>query len=359
MIFDLLRDAILANIGPLKQAPKNWGKRNCPLCHTQGHGHDTRHRFGIQFNPGVNSILMNCFNCGFSASYTEGKELSKAFKFFLSQLHLDQKFIEQIEFEIFKQKNQIQSIREGDEDKVVDKEARFRNLFLKWHPMELPDDSFTITEWLENGLDDPDFLRVVNYALDRKLFGLSDFYWSPVTSHNMNQRLIIPYLYKGKNVGFTARLCYDVPDKSIPKYYQQCPPDFVYNLDHQHLWPRKYAIVTEGVLDGYVIDGVSILGEIGQGKVDIINRLQKEIIVCPDRDKKGWDLVNVAIENEWSVAFPKWDMDIKDAAKASEKYGRLLTTHSIISTAVSGELNIRNTWKIQQNERNRNIKGSY
>src|ERR1035437_10274576 len=245
IIIDVLRDAILANIGPLKSAPKGWQKSCCKLCHTQGHGRDTRNRFGIQFNP--QSMAMNCFNCGFSSGYTEGKELSKSFKFFLSQLQIDQKFIDQIEFEIFKQKNQIQSIREGDENKIEDKEAKFRNLFSKWHAMELPDDSFTIKEWLENGLDDPEFLKVVNYALDRKLFNLDEFYWSPMTSHNLNQRLIIPYHYKDKIVGFTARLCYDVPDKSIPKYFQQCPPDFVYNLNPQQGWSRKYAIVTEGV----------------------------------------------------------------------------------------------------------------
>ena len=353
MIIDSLKDAILANIGPLKQAPKGWNKRNCPLCHTQGHGHDTRHRFGIQFNP--QSIAMNCFNCGFSAGYTDGKELSKSFKFFLSQLHIDHKFIEQIEFDIFKQKNQIQNVREGDEDKVEDKESKYRSLFQKWHPMELPDDSFPIMEWLENGLADPDFLRVVDYAVDRKLYDLGEFYWSPVTSHNMNQRMIIPYYYKGNIVGFTARLCYDVPDKTIPKYYQQSPTDFVYNLDHQQGWSRKYAIVTEGVLDTYVVDGISILGEIGQSKIDIVNRLQKDVIVCPDRDKKGWDLVNVAIENEWAVAFPKWDADIKDAAKAAEKYGRLLTTHSIISSAVSGKEKIQLKWQIEQNERQRRI----
>ena len=115
-------------------------------------------------------------------------------------------------------------------------------------------------------------------------------------------------------------------------------------------------LVTEGVLDAWCVDGVSVLGEIGQEKVDIINRLQKEVIVCPDRDKKGYDLVNVSIENGWSVAFPKWDSDIKDAAKASEKYGRLLTTHSIISTAVSGKEKIQLKWDIEQNERSRKRK---
>jgi hypothetical protein len=296
---------------------------------------------------------MNCFNCGFSAGYTEGKELSKSFKFFLGQLNINEKFIEQIEFEIFKQKNQILSIREGDDAKPEDKENKLKNLFRKWAPMELPQDSLPVNEWLEAGLDDVEFLKVVNYAVSRKLFNLDEFYWSPIKQHNLHQRLIIPYYYKGKTVGFTARLYYEVPDKSIPKYYQQCPPDFVYNLDHQQGWARKYAIATEGVLDAWVTDGISILGEIGQSKIDIVNRLQKQIIVCPDRDKKGWDLVEVAIENNWAVSFPKWDMNIKDAAKAVEKYGRLLTTHSIISSAVSGKDKIKLHWDIEQNERQR------
>ena len=350
MIIDILRDAIMANIGALKPAPKGWNKRNCPLCHTQGHGHDTRHRFGIQFNP--TSIAMNCFNCGFSAGYTEDKELSKSFKFFLKQINIDDDFIKHIEFDIFKKKNSIQSIRDG-ETAVVDIETKFKNLFSKWKPMPLPDDSMPITSWLDAGLDDPEFLRVVNYALNRKIYDLDNFYWSPLTTQNLNQRIIIPYYYKNKTVGFTARLCYDTDGKEIPKYYQQSPTDFVYNIDHQQGWSRKYVIVNEGVLDAWTTDGVGILGETNQAKIDIINRLQKEVIVCPDRDKKGWDLVKAAIDNDWAVSYPKWEYGIKDAAKAAEKYGRLLTLHSIIASAVTGREKIELHWKIEQAERSR------
>ena len=350
MILDILKDAILANIGPLKLAPKGWHKKCCMLCHTQGHSKDTRHRFGIQFNP--TSIACNCFNCGFSASYTEDKELSKSFKFFLKQINIDQKFIDQIEFEIFKKKSGITSIREGDTE-VVDIEAKFKNLFSKWKPIDLPQDSMSITEWLKAGLDDPDFMRVVDYALSRKIFDLDSFYWSPIHSHNLHQRLIIPYFYKHKIVGFTARLCYDTDGKQIPKYYQQSPTDFVYNLDHQSDWMRKYVIVNEGVLDAWNTDGVGILGETNQAKIDIINRLQKQVIVCPDRDKKGWDLVKAAIDNDWAVSYPKWEYGIKDASKATEKYGRLLTTHSIIASAVTGREKIELNWKINHNERER------
>lgn len=351
MIIDLLKDAILSNIGPLKQAPKGWYKRHCMLCHTQGHGKDTRNRFGIQFNP--NSIVANCFNCGFSASYTENKSLSKSFRFFLKQLNVDEKFIMQIEFEIFKNLNSISVVRDGDNDRPIDKESKLKLLFQKWKPMDLPKDSLPISQWLEYGLDDPDFLNVVEYALSRRIFDLDRFYWSPEKSHNLNQRLIIPYFYKDKIVGFTSRLSYDTDGKQIPKYYQQCPTDFVYNLDNQQAWARKYVIVCEGVLDSYAVDGVAVLGEIGQEKIDIINRLQKQVIVCPDRDKKGGDLVEVAIKNNWAVSFPKWNKNIKDAAKAAEVYGSLLTTYSIISSSVTGKDKIELRWKMEDIERSR------
>jgi len=352
MIIDTLKDAILQNIGNLRPAPKGWNKRNCMLCTSRGHGVDTRNRFGIQFNP--TSSACNCFNCGWSAGYTEGKELSKSFKGFLTAINIDQKFIERIEFEIFKSRNSIKSSREGDE--TIDKDASLRNLFQKWKPMDLPQDSLPITQWLEYGLDDPDFLKVVNYALERKLFDLDEFYWSPVKQHNLHQRLIIPYYHKGKTVGFTSRLCFDLPDKSIPKYYQQCPNDYVYNLDHYQDWSRKYVLVTEGVLDAYAIDGVSILGEIGQAKIDMINRLQKQVIVVPDGDMKGGDLVSAALENNWAVSFPRWLTrmgDTKDAAAASVTYGRLLVTHSIISSAVFGKNKIQVRWDIEKDERAR------
>lgn len=349
MILDLLKDAILENIGSLKQAPKGWLKQNCRLCHTQGYGKDTRNRFGIQFN--TDSIVMNCFNCKFSSGYTEGKDLSKSMKFFLRQIHVGEDFIKRLEFEIFKEKNALKEIREGENS--PDPEVRLRTLFQQWKPMELPSDSLTIMEWLEYGNKDKNFLRVVNYAVERHIYDLDNFYWTPIIEHNLNQRLIIPYYFRNNIVGFASRLCYDTADKSIPKYYQQCPLDFVYNLDNHQDWSRKYAIVNEGVLDARAVDGISTLGEIGLAQVDIINRLQKEIIICPDRDKNGWGLVEAAIYNGWAVSFPRWSKDIKDASKAAEKYGRLLTTHSIISSAITGKENIRITWEIQQAERNR------
>lgn len=349
-MIEVIKEAITENIGTLKPATKNWSKRCCMLCHTQGHGADTRNRFGIQFN--VDSIIVNCFNCGFSAAYTEGKSLSKAFKFFLKQIHISEKLIQKIEFDIYKNSNGITTTRDG-ETIGIDPLIKYQALLNQWTPTELPEGSLEIKTWLKCGVEDENFENVLKYLESRRLYDYSKFFWCPDEAHNFNKRFIIPYYYKNKLVGYTARLCNNSTDKSIPKYFQKTPSNFVYNLDNQRGWERKYVILTEGVLDAFVVDGISTLGQISDAKIDIINRLQKQIIVSPDRDKAGEGLVKAAINNGWAVSFPKWEHGIKDAADAANKYGRLLTTHSIISSAEYNKDKIKIQWDIESLERNR------
>ena len=347
MLLDILKETLLQHLGPLKAAPKGWQRRNCPLCHTQGHGADKRGRFGIQFAP--DHIAANCFNCGYHAGYRETEPMSKQFKLLLTTLNISPKFIKHLEFESFKLRNSIEQHKDGGtSDNYLD---RMRGASTRWLPVSLPDDAYPITTWLELGLDTDDFMGVVNYALSRRILSLDDFYWTPNKRYNLNRRLIIPYRYNNTIVGYTARLSYDQKSKDVPKYFQQCPTDFVYNLDAQQAHARKHVIVTEGVLDAWAVDGVGVLGEITPAKVEIINRLHKNIIVCPDRDLKGGALVEAAIKNRWGVAFPRWDRDIKDAAQAAQRYGRLLTTHSIVQSSVRNTDKVRIMWEIMLNER--------
>jgi len=73
----------------------------------------------------------------------------------------------------------------------------------------------------------------------------------------------------------------------------------------------------------------------------LLNKLQKQIIVVPDRDKAGSKLVERAIELGWSVAMPDWDNDINDVGDAVDKYGRLYTLYSIANTAEESTIKIR------------------
>jgi len=77
--------------------------------------------------------------------------------------------------------------------------------------------------------------------------------------------------------------------------------------------------------------------------------------VCPDRDKNGGTLVDVALNNNWSVSFPLWENGIKDAAKATEKYGRILTLQSILDSAEENPTTIKHKWNLGKHGRHKKL----
>ena len=161
--------------------------------------------------------------------------------------------------------------------------------------------------------------------------------YSPVNIWDMDKRLIIPFYWHGDIVGYTGRL-FEPSDKI--KYYTDVQPGYVFNIDSQD-WSRKFVIVTEGPFDAIAVSGVSILGsEINDIQRELVNGLNRQVIVVPDRDAPGEKLVNQAIEFGWSVAFPEWDKTISDVAEAVLKYGRLFTIQSILSSTESSKLKI-------------------
>ena len=72
----------------------------------------------------------------------------------------------------------------------------------------------------------------------------------------------------------------------------------------------------------------------------MINNLNRQVIVVPDRDAPGEKLINQATEFGWSVAFPEWEDGVDDVADAVLKYGRLFTIQSILKTTESSKLKI-------------------
>ena len=154
----------------------------------------------------------------------------------------------------------------------------------------------------------------------------------------MQRRLTIPFYWKGDVVGYTGRM-YE-PDSKRVKYYTDVQPGYVFNMDVQD-WTRKFVIVTEGPFDAITISGVSILGsEINDIQRELIEGLNRQIIVVPDRDRPGQKLVNQAIEFGWGVAFPEWDDSVEDVADAVLQYGRLFTMQSILASTETSKLKI-------------------
>jgi hypothetical protein len=180
-------------------------------------------------------------------------------------------------------------------------------------------------------------MAILEYMAARNLnIDDTDYYWSP--SLGYRDRLIIPFFFEGRIVGWTSRTI--LADKQ-PKYLTESQPGFVYGLDEQG--PNKvFAIVCEGPVDAIHVDGCALTGsEISDQQALLINRLAKDVYVVPDRDSAGSKLVERAIELGWGVSLPEWDADINDIGDAVAKYGRLYTLYSIASAAETSPLKIR------------------
>ena len=156
----------------------------------------------------------------------------------------------------------------------------------------------------------------------------------------MYKRFIIPFFYKGIPVGYTARWIGNPPE-GMPKYYNHnLKKNFVYGLDSQTK-DKNVVIVTEGQLDAIFTDGVAIgSNNINDDQANIIDSLNKRVIVLPDADASGMKMVNKAMDRGWGVAFPEWD-NCKDAADAAMKYGRLYTVRSILDSVVTNTTKIK------------------
>jgi hypothetical protein len=180
-------------------------------------------------------------------------------------------------------------------------------------------------------------IAVVEYMAQRGLnLDDTDYYWSPSLAYR--DRLIIPFYYEKRIVGWTARTI--TADKK-PKYLTETQPGFVYGLDEQS-YNKVFAILCEGQVDAIHVDGCALGGsEINDVQALLINKLNKDIVVVPDRDHAGKKLVEQSIERGWGVSMPEWSQEINDIGDSVDKYGRLYTLYSIASAAETSPLKIR------------------
>jgi DNA primase len=101
--------------------------------------------------------------------------------------------------------------------------------------------------------------------------------------------------------------------------------------------------------------GVALLtNDIADQQARIINGLGSEIIVIPDQDEAGLNLIKKAMHYNWSVAFPNWDAEVKDVADAVQKYGKLFVIVDAIKTAVSGDIKLTMALRKLENKLEKN-----
>ena len=324
IVFDALQVYLPAK---RKQTPSGWLAFNAPCCEHNGTTPDTRQRGGLIANADE-GVSFHCFNCGFKTSWRNGRNLSFKMKKFMRWLNVPDDTITKLALQVLQTKT----------------DSTGHKTFItlpKFVSKELPPKSKPIHEWadykaLEPGGIDKDLFKVLEYIAARKLnLNDYDFYWTPEAGYR--DGLIIPFYYREKVVGYTARKVIE----SKVKYLSEQQPGYVFNIDEQ-TDDRKYVVAVEGPIDAIAIDGVALLGsEIKEQQTALLNSLGKHVIVVPDRDEAGQKLVYDAMEAGWSVSMPDWSQDIGDANDAVRKYGRLHTLYSIVKNAEESQLKIK------------------
>ena len=301
--------------GKRKQTPSGWISFNCPCCN------EKRSRGGLKVND--QGWSYHCFNCGYTASFVLGRTLGYKATRFLENIGVTESEINALNLESIRHRS-IHGLLE-------DRQQTFNilsNIEFDEHD-EFPPASEIVTE------EHPFYWK---YLRDRKV--PEDF--PAMTTirtdgiHWVRPHVTIPFTYNGKIVGWTARFL----DNKTPKYINHTQPGYVFGTELQHAdW--QYAIVVEGIFDALCIDGLAVMhNTVSDGQARLIRTLGKEIIVVPDQDKAGLELVDRAVELGWAVSIPEWPEGIKDVNDAVVKLGKLATLLTIMQAKETSKIKI-------------------
>jgi len=303
-----------------KPSSSGWISFNAPCCEHNGESRDRRSRGGIKTSDAGWSY--HCFNCGYTASFIIGRNLSFKARKLLSWLGVPAEEVERINLESLRHRNM--------EGLLSDRERTSRTLQgIEFEERDLPPAAELVTtehspHW--------GYLRVRKVPEDYPVMTVLE----NDSVHWTRPQVIVPFTYDNKVVGYSSRML----DNRQPKYIHDTQPGYVFGTDLQGAnW--RYAIVVEGVFDALGIGGLAVLhAEINDAQARLIRSLDREVIVVPDQDEAGMRLVDRAVELGWSVSMPAWPADVKDVNDAVIKYGKLATLITILQAKEHSRIKI-------------------
>ena len=301
-----------------RPSPKGWISFNCPMCVVNGQSRpDSKRRGGLMFNPD-GAVSYHCFNCNFKTSWAPGRTLSFKMRKLMRQLGFDEAEVQRLNLELLSQ---------ADIEQLIQKEQE-----PVWTP-NWPD--------FDLGFDvrPVDDEKKIEYLKNRQIYDLAVWLETDAEYAGLDKRVILPLTYDNRLVGFQSRYVGEIPDK-FSKYYKKAPADYVFGLDYQRK-QRQYVIVSEGEFDALLTSGLSLgSNNLSDHQAQLIEDLNIEPIVIPDKDRAGLQLVERAADYGWNVSFPEWE-GCKDVSDAVMKYGRLFAIYSILQAAEHSPTKIR------------------
>lgn len=305
--------------GKKKLTQSGWYSFHAICCHHRGHKPDRRQRGGIKFD-GEYNWSYHCFNCNFKCGFQLGKTISAKTRQLLGWCGIDDSQISKWNLESLQHKDLIEYVK-----------VKKNRQKIKFKETSLPAEAELIDPTKEQHKVFVDYLNTRGFNPDDYPFMIT-----PDEQGRNSNRIIIPYTFDNKIVGYTSRYL----DNRIPKYIKEQQPGYVFGYDFQKPdW--EVCFVFEGIFDALALNGCALTHDtINDEQAQVLLSLNRKIIVVPDQDKSGLTICDKAIELGFHVSIPNWDEDVKDAADAVVKYGRLPTLLSILQNATNSKIKI-------------------
>jgi len=312
-VFDILQ----VIPGKKKLSQSGWHSFNAICCHNRGHKADTRGRGGIRMDG--DNWSYHCFNCGFKCGFVLGKSITRNTRTLFSYCGVDKEQVDKWSFESLQHKDLLDFVKVRKEKKKI-----------KFKETHLPEAELI-------SIDDPKHSIFVDYITRRKV-NVKDypFMCTPDMEGRQSNRIIIPFTYENKIVGHTSRYL----DDRKPKFISEQQSGYLFGVDLQKPdW--QVCIVVEGIFDALCINGCALTtNAISDMQADILKQMNKKIIVVPDQDKSGMEIIDKALDYGFYVSIPSWEYGIKDVNDAVIKYGKLPTLLSILQSATNSKIKL-------------------
>ncbi len=303
-----------------KSTSSGWTSFNAPCCVHNGESADRRQRGGIKVTD--QGWSYHCFNCGFTASFILGRNLSFKARKLLSWMSVPQEEIERINLESLRHRS-IQGI-------LDDRAHTFETLQgIEFQERDLP----AHASFVEPGTPHHDFL--LNRCVPMNYPYMSEGRERAIGPGAPRQAVIVPFTHHNVIVGHAKRFL----DDRNPRYINHIQPGYVFGMDLQGAdW--QHVIVVEGVFDALSISGMAVLhAEINDAQARLIRSLARDVVVVPDQDEAGMKLVDRALELGWAVSMPEWP-GCKDVNDAVKKFGKLVTLITIMQARETSRIKI-------------------
>jgi hypothetical protein len=302
-----------------KHTPSGWISFNAVCCHHNGASLDKRGRGGLKSTD--QGWSYHCFNCGYTASFILGRQLTFKARRLLGWLGVADSEIDHINLESLKHKS-IHGI-------INDRQKMFNSLSaIEFEERDLPPYAELLIEegeyrdYVRRRCVPKDFPVMVQIQND-------GVHWT-------RPHVIIPFTYNDQIVGYTCRFL----DNKQPKFISDSQPGYVFGTDLlQDTWTN--VVVTEGIFDALSIGGLAVMhNTISDAQARLIRSLEREITVVPDQDRAGLELIDRAVELGWAVSIPEWPDGVKDVNDSVVQLGKLATLMTIFAARETSKIKI-------------------